>query len=75
MYYGVMEDFVDHDKLVETKKLLASKDKKILIYGVGAGLISTGDLYIYCDLARWEFSYGIDKECQILNVIILMKIF
>ena len=54
MYYGVMEDFVDHDKLVETKKLLASKDKKILIYGVGAGLISTGDLYIYCDLARWE---------------------
>lgn len=28
MYYGVMEDFVDHDKLVETKKLLASKDKR-----------------------------------------------
>ena len=54
MYYGVMEDFVDHDKLVETKKLLASKNKKILIYGVGAGLISTGGLYIYCDLARWE---------------------
>ncbi|MCT4662578.1 MAG: class I mannose-6-phosphate isomerase [Tissierellales bacterium] len=26
----------------------------VLIYGVGAGLITTGDVYIYADLARWE---------------------
>ena len=35
------------------KKVL-HEQKRILIYGVGAGLISQGDLYIYCDLARWE---------------------
>lgn len=26
----------------------------VLVIGVGAGLITTGDLYIYADLARWE---------------------
>lgn len=53
MFYGVLEDFVDHKKLEEMKKVL-HEQKRILIYGVGAGLISQGDLYIYCDLARWE---------------------
>lgn len=53
MYYGVIEDFVDQNKLLKAKKLL-DQDKKILIYGVGARLIARGDLYIYCDLARWQ---------------------
>lgn len=53
MYYGVIEDFVDKNKLLKAKKLL-DQDKKILIYGVGARLIARGDLYIYCDLARWQ---------------------
>lgn len=53
MYYGVMEDFVDRQKCIEMKKVLSSK-QRILIYGVGASLISQGDLYIYCDMARWE---------------------
>lgn len=53
MFYGVLEDFVNQKKLKEMKKVL-HEQKRILIYGVGAGLISQGDLYIYCDLARWE---------------------
>lgn len=53
MYYGKMEDFVDWQKCNELKKVVESK-KRILIYGVGASLISKGDLYIYCDMARWE---------------------
>lgn len=53
MFYGSMEDFVDFKKLHEMQKVLI-ESKKILIYGVGSGLISQGDLYIYCDLARWE---------------------
>lgn len=53
MYYGKMEDFIDQKKLKEMQKILESKEK-ILIYGVGASLISLGDLYIYCDMARWE---------------------
>lgn len=53
MYYGVMEDFIDQAKLKEMKKVLDSHGR-ILIYGVGASLISQGDSLIYCDLARWE---------------------
>lgn len=53
MYYGIMEDFVDINKLSEMKEIINSS-KKILIYGVGASLISKGDILIYCDLARWE---------------------
>lgn len=53
MYYGKMEDFVDEKKLEEMKKVLDSQ-QRILIYGVGASIISKGNLYIYCDLARWE---------------------
>lgn len=53
MYYGVMEDFVDDCKLHEMKKVLGS-NQRILIYGVGASLISKGDTLVYCDLARWE---------------------
>lgn len=53
MYYGVMEDFVDQAKLKEMKKVLDSQGR-ILIYGVGASLISQGNSLIYCDLARWE---------------------
>lgn len=53
MYYGMMEDFIDQAKLKEMKKVLDSHGR-ILIYGVGASLISQGDSLIYCDLARWE---------------------
>lgn len=53
MYYGNMEDFVDKTKLDEFKKISKFKGK-ILIYGVGASIISKGDTLVYCDLARWE---------------------
>ena len=53
MYYGKMEDFVDRESLLLAKNKL-STNSKILIYGVGASLISRGDLYVYCDMARWE---------------------
>lgn len=53
MYYGKMEDFVDSEKFEIAKNKLLSSGK-VLIYGVGASLISKGDIYIYCDMARWE---------------------
>lgn len=53
MYYGKMEDFVDKHQLQVMKERL-NDNQRVLIYGVGASLISRGDLYIYCDLARWE---------------------
>lgn len=51
MYYGKMEDFTDTEKLNEAKSKIRGRT---LIYGVGASLISRGDMLIYCDLARWE---------------------
>lgn len=53
MFYGKMQDFVDTKKLSALQKVL-DEPQKILIYGVGASLISQGDVLIYCDLARWE---------------------
>lgn len=53
MYYGKLEDFVDHDKCREIQKQI-SKDEMTLICGVGASLIQTGDVLVYADLARWE---------------------
>ncbi|WP_242851462.1 hypothetical protein [Clostridium sp. DMHC 10] len=55
MYYGTIQDFVVKEKYVETKKKLDDIDNGIiLIYGVGASLISEGDIFVYADLARWE---------------------
>lgn len=53
MYYGKMEDFVDKVSLAKAKDKASSK-AKVLIYGVGASLVSRGDIYVYCDMARWE---------------------
>ena len=53
MYYGRMEDFIDQDALIGIQNSIPDKGK-ILIYGVGAGLIHKADTLVYCDLARWE---------------------
>ncbi|MBR3226598.1 MAG: class I mannose-6-phosphate isomerase [Atopobiaceae bacterium] len=53
MYYGKLEDFIDPTSL-EAEKARLSECGRTLIYGVGAGLVATGDTFVYCDLARWE---------------------
>ncbi len=53
MYYGRLEDFVDPAAL-EAEKALLPGYGRTLVYGVGAGLVATGDTFVYCDLARWE---------------------
>ena len=48
-------DFFNLDALNAAKaKIASTTDGIILVYGVGASLITEGDLLIYCDLARWE---------------------
>ncbi len=55
MYYGKILDFVDEKALIEMQKRLeGAKDKRVLVYGFGASLISRGDILIYADLSRWE---------------------
>lgn len=55
MYYGEIRDFINGEKLLEVKNQLDEIEKgRVLIYGVGASLITRGDVLIYADLARWE---------------------
>lgn len=50
-----LEDYFIADKLEEVRQLIEQVQQGvILVYGVGASLITRGDLLIYCDLARWE---------------------
>lgn len=53
MYYGRLEDFVSQPALAQAKAA-ASNPGRVLVYGVGAGLVAEGDTFVYCDLARWE---------------------
>lgn len=53
MFYGRMEDFVNAAALDHAVHTL-SQHGRTLVYGVGAGLITMGDTFVYCDLARWE---------------------
>ena len=54
MYYGNLLDFMDEEKLQEAKDKVNECKDSVIIYGVGAGLITHGDIYVYFDMARWE---------------------
>lgn len=54
MYYGNLVDFMDEDKLEEAKDKINEHKGFVIVYGVGASLVSHGDMYIYFDMARWE---------------------
>lgn len=54
MYYGPMTDFVDMEKLQDVKNAVNSNNGICLVYGVGASLITEGDILVYADMARWE---------------------
>ena len=50
-----LEEFFMREKLEEAKKTIDLHEKGlILVYGVGASLITRGDILLYFDLARWE---------------------
>jgi mannose-6-phosphate isomerase class I len=50
-----LEEYFNNEKLDEYRQLITDNpEKKILVYGFGASLITTGDLFIYADMARWE---------------------
>ncbi len=53
MCYGRIEDFVDSDALCAARASVPASGRT-LVYGVGAGLVARGDVFVYCDLSRWE---------------------
>lgn len=54
MCYGSLVDFMDEDKLEEAKDKINEHKGSVIVYGVGASLVSHGDMYVYFDMARWE---------------------
>lgn len=78
MYYGDVKDFIDEEKLNESKKQVKQNKGLTVIYGFGASLIHKGDLIVYLDMARWEiqlrFRQGTGNyKCSNYNEDILKK--
>ncbi|MDE3067518.1 MAG: class I mannose-6-phosphate isomerase [Verrucomicrobiota bacterium] len=50
-----LEEFFDAEKLTAARRAVErARDGRVLVYGVGAGLVARGDALVYADLARWE---------------------
>ena len=50
-----LNDFFVSEKLVAAKKELEEKEEGlIIVYGVGASLLANPDIYVYCNMTRWE---------------------
>ena len=54
MYYGPMSDFVDETQRAYYEEKVKECTGVCLVYGVGASLITKGDILVYADIARWE---------------------
>lgn len=68
MYYGNLLDFIDTDKLEEAQNKIKEQNETVIVYGVGAGLVSHGDVYVYFDMARWEIQLRYRKGMPNYNV-------
>lgn len=53
-YTGKWFDFVDPEKLAKAKKQVEDATGSVLIVGVGAGYIHSGDIKILADMTIWE---------------------
>ena len=56
------------EKIEAARTEIEEAKDNVLVIGVGAGLITTGDLYIYADLARWEIQLRYRKGMSNWNV-------
>lgn len=54
MYFGTLSDFQVAEKLENFREKVKHTSGLILIYGVGAAELTTPDLLVYADMARWE---------------------
>ncbi len=68
MYYGNLVDFIDEDKLEEAQNKIKEQKESVIVYGVGAGLVSHGDVYVYFDMTRWEIQLRYRKGMANYNV-------
>ncbi len=54
MSHHKMKEFFDKELIAKMQKEIESTDETVLLIGVGATLITKGDVVVYADLARWE---------------------
>ena len=54
MFYGVLTDLVDKDKLAAAKAKAAEAKGRTLVFGPGATLVTTEGKLFYVDMSRWE---------------------
>lgn len=62
------QDVFRAEKIEEAKVQLEQAEGNVLVCGTGAGLITTGDIYIFADLARWEIQMRYRKGMSNWNV-------
>lgn len=53
MCFGTINDFIDPKKLQKAKNSI-HPHQRVLIYGVGASLLSNQGVLVYVDITRWE---------------------
>lgn len=49
-----LEEFFDMNQIQDARKKIEDHNGIVVVYGVGASLVTKGDILIYADLARWE---------------------
>lgn len=54
MCFMRLEEFLDSSLLERARERVRNASGLVLVYGVGASLVSHGDTLVYADLARWE---------------------
>ena len=62
------QDVFRAEKIEEAKGQIEGAKGNVLVCGIGAGLITTGDVYIFADLARWEIQLRYRKGMSNWNV-------
>ncbi|MGL4738792.1 MAG: class I mannose-6-phosphate isomerase [Cellulosilyticaceae bacterium] len=63
-----LKDVFVEERLEAARQEVEAAEGHVLVYGVGAGLITTGDVYIFADLARWEIQMRYRRGMSNWNV-------
>ena len=50
----MLEDFVIAENLKKAQEKVLNSNGLVIVYGVGASLVTKGEIYLYFDMARWE---------------------
>ena len=64
--FGIMntlklDDVYEADKIAALRAEIEKAEGAVLVYGVGASLVTEGDILVYADLARWEIQLRFAK--------------